>query len=65
MTKFKKAATRIAAIIAITGLGAALYSCNSSTSSPSGDISKEGNHGRFSYYNHIWLGSVDWIKGKR
>jgi hypothetical protein len=53
MKKFKRAITSIAASIAITGLGAALYSCNSSTSSPSGDISKEGNPGRFSYYNHI------------
>jgi hypothetical protein len=54
MTTFKKAAASIASVIAVAGLGAALYSCGSPTSSPSGDISK-GNPARSSYYNHIWL----------
>jgi hypothetical protein len=56
MTKFKKAAASIAAIIAIAGLGAALYSCGSETDSPSGDMGK-GNPDRNagSYYNHVWL----------
>ncbi|WP_062326902.1 hypothetical protein [Treponema endosymbiont of Eucomonympha sp.] len=54
MTTFKKAAASVASVIAVAGLGAALYSCGSPASSPSGDISK-GNPDRRSYYNHIWL----------
>jgi hypothetical protein len=55
MKKFKRAITSIAASITITGLGAALYSCSGSTSSPSGDMSKGNPDRRSSYYNHIWL----------
>ncbi|WP_187150827.1 hypothetical protein, partial [Treponema endosymbiont of Eucomonympha sp.] len=36
------------------GIGAALYSCGSPTSSPSGDANV-GGAARNSYYNHIWL----------
>jgi hypothetical protein len=54
MNQVQKAVASIAAIIAVAGLGAALYSCGSETDSPSGDMGK-GNPDRSGYYNRIWL----------
>ncbi|WP_059369334.1 hypothetical protein [Treponema endosymbiont of Eucomonympha sp.] len=62
MTKFKKAAASIASVIAVTGLGAALYSCGSPASSPSGDMSKGNPAARDIFYTTYKIrGPKGWV----
>jgi hypothetical protein len=62
MTKFKKAAASIVTIIAVAGLGTALYSCSSPISSPNEDMSKGNSAIRNIFYTKYKIrGPKGWV----